>query len=172
MATRYQVQNPRGVFDFSTRTSTMPGEAGWDDYLEWLTAGNTPLPPDAVGQDTLAQAKAKRCAEIDAYAAGRRNAAVRGRSAAEMSTWSAKLAEAKAFAAAPVALSAPLLFSIAQIRGIPLAALVAKVTAQSNIFLPNEAAIDGTRGMHCDAIEAMTTVQQIIVYNWQTGWPA
>lgn len=172
MTTRYQVQNPRGVFDFSIRTLVMPEDAGWKTYLEWITAGNTPLPPSTVGTGTLADTKAARCGEIDAYAAGLRNAAVRGRSAGEMSTWSAKLVEARAYTATPNAANAPLLDAIATARGVTLAVMVTKVLAQSTGFLGMEAAIDGKRGAHCDVVNAMTDVQSIITYDWRTGWPA
>ena len=174
MPAQYQVLAAGGVFDFTNRSIVAPSQSNpaWRAYMTWLTEGNTPLPPDTVGQDTLVDAKAKRCMEIDAYAAGLRNAAVRGRSAGEMSTWSAKLMEARAYTASPLAVNAPLLDAIATARGITLAALVTKVLTQSNGFLAAEAAIDGKRGAHCDAVEAKTTVQEIIAYNWQTGWPA
>ena len=35
-----------------------------------------------------------------------------------------------------------------------------------------EAAIDGTRGKHSDAIAAMPDVQSIVAYDWHSGWPA
>lgn len=173
MTARYQVIASGGVFDFTTRTIVPPIQSAesWKTYQAWLTAGNTPLPPSTVGMGTLAESKAARCAEIDAYAAGLRNAAVRGRSAAEMSTWSAKLVEARAYSVTPLAISAPLLNSIATVRGITLSDLVAKVLAQSTPFLAVEAAIDGTRGLHCDAVNAKTDVRDIVTYDWSTGWP-
>lgn len=173
MTARYQVLQAGGVFDFTTRTIVTPDRSSqpWQDYQAWLTAGNTPLPPDAVGQDDLTTAKQKRCDEIDAYAAGLRNKAVRGRSAGEMATWTAKLVEARAYTASSNAVDAPLLQAIATVRGITLASLVTRVLAQSTPFLQAEAAIDGVRGKHCDAVEAMTDVRDIITYNWQTDWP-
>lgn len=170
---RYQVIKSGGVFDLESRTIVPPDRSSeaWRDYEAWLTAGNTPLPPDTIGQDDLATSVAKRKAEIDAYAAGLRNAVVRGRSAAEMASWSIKVAEARAYAANPLPASAPLLAAIAQIRGIDLALLVEKVNVQSAPFMQAEAAIDGVRGKHCDAIEAMATVGEIVTYDWQAGWP-
>jgi len=171
MAARYQILIAGGVFDHQDRAIVKPGDSAWQSYQEWLTAGNTPLPPDTVGQDDLATAKAKRCTEIDAYAAGLRNQAVRGRSAGEMASWSIKLAEARAYQAASVDASAPTLAAIATVRGITTAAMVAKVVAQATPFLQAEAAIDGVRGKHCDAVASMTDVRDIVTYDWHSGWP-
>lgn len=171
---RYQILQAGGVFDFETRTIVPPSlsDSGWQAYQAWLTAGNTPLPPDPVGQAAdLATAKAQKKSEIDAYAAGLRNQVVRGYSAGEMASWSSKLAEARAFAATNDPIQAPTLSASATIRGITLADLAGRVLAQSTPFLQAEAAIDGIRGKHCDAVEAMTTVQDIIVYDWHSGWP-
>ena len=174
MTTRYQVLASGGVFDFEQRAIVLPDRsaAAWIEYQNWLTAGNTPLPPDTVGLDDLPTTKAKRVEEIDAYSAGLRNKAVRGRSAGEMATWTAKLVEARAYTSTSNPADAPLLGAIAAVRGIPLADLVAKVLAQSGPFLQAEAYIDGIRGKHCDAVEACTTVQDIIAYNWHVDWPA
>ena len=174
MSTRYQVLAVGGVYDFTTRAIVPPDRSSdaWQEYQRWLTEGGSPLPPDTIGMQTLADAKANRCAEIDAYAAGLRNAAVRGRSAAEMATWTAKLVEARAYTTTPVPSAAPLLNSIATVRGMALADLVARVLAQSTPFLQAEAYIDGIRGKHCDAVEAMTDVRDIITYDWHADWPA
>lgn len=173
MSTRYQILQTGGVWDFQTRSIVPPdrSSAAWVEYQEWLTAGNTPLPPDTVGMDDLATAKRKRQDEIDAYAAGLRNRAVRGRSAGEMSSWTAKLVEARAYKASGLAADAPLLTMIAGVRGITTLALADKVIAQATPFLQAEAGIDGVRGLHCDAVEAMTDVRDIIVYDWHAGWP-
>ena len=173
MTSRYQILQTGGVFDFESRTIVPPdrSSAAWIEYQAWLTAGNTPLPPDSVGMDDLPTAKTKRVEEIDAYSAGLRNKAVRGRSAGEMATWTAKLMEARAYTATPVPTAAPLLNAIATVRGCTLDSLVAKVLAQSGPFLQAEAYIDGIRGKHCDAVEACATVQDIIAYNWHADWP-
>lgn len=170
---RYQVLATGGVFDHTVRSVVAPNLSSqeWKDYQSWLTAGNTPLPPSTVGSGSLEETKAQRCSEIDAYAAGLRNLAVRGRSAAEMATWTAKLVEARAYLVAPVAASAPLLNDIATVRAITLAALVDKVMAQATPFLTLEAYIDGIRGKHCDGVAACTTVADVAAYNWSTEWP-
>lgn len=170
---RYQVLQAGGVFDFETRSNVPPdrSSAAWKAYQEWLTTGNTPLPPSTIGADDLATSKLKRQSEIDAYAAGLRNAVVRGRSSAEMSSWTAKLVESRAFMASSNPADCPLIAAIATVRGIAVADLVAKVIEQSTPFLQAEAYIDGVRGRHCDAVEALVDVGAIITYDWSTGWP-
>lgn len=172
MSTRYQLRK-EGVWDFQTSTGIEPrrSSAAWLEYQEWLTAGGVPLPPDSVGEDDLPTSKRKRQDEIDSYAAALRNKAVRGRSVAEMSSWTAKLVEARAYKVSGLAADAPLLTMIAAVRGITTLALADKVIAQATPFLQAEAGIDGVRGLHCDAIEAMTDVRDIIVYDWRAGWP-
>jgi hypothetical protein len=173
MMTKYQILQSGGVFDFETRTIVLPDQssAAWHGYQNWLTAGNTPLPPDTIGQDTLAVAIEKRKSEIDAYAAGLRNAVIRGYSSAELSSWSLKLIEARAYIATSDINQAPLLNATAQVRGITISDMANRVMTNSAQFLQLEATIDGIRGKHCDAVGAMTTVQGIITYDWHSGWP-
>jgi len=169
---RYQILH-QGVFDLTTRTVVLPNtsSADWQAYETWLTAGNTPLPPDSIGQDDLATSKAKRQSEIDAYAAGLRNQFVRGRSVGEMASWTLKLIEARAWVATQDPLQAPMLVLSAQVRGITVDAMAAKVLAQAEPFLQAEAYVDGIRGKHSDAIDACTDVRDIITYDWLAGWP-
>lgn len=168
---RYQVLLSGGVFDFQTRTIVLPANAEWQEYRAWLTAGNTPLPPDTIGQDDLATAKTKRISEIDAYAAGLRNLVVRGRSAGEMSSWPVKLLESRAWLATADPLQSPTLVLTAQIRGITVTELANRVLGLAEPFLQIEATIDGIRGRHNDVVDACTTVAEIITYDWHSGWP-
>jgi len=191
MTTRYQIFKPKGIWDSQNRVLIMPNasDPNWQEYQSWLTAGNSPLQADSVGTDDLVNAKAKRVLEIDAYAAGLRNIAVRGRSSAEMATWTLKLLDAMARASSQASPFASVLSSIgttlglpeapvsyndaiAKVRGITEASHVNKVLTQAVPFLVIEAAIDGTRGKHCDAVNASTTVEEIVLYDWHTGWPA
>lgn len=170
---RYQVILSGGVWDMDTRAIVPPDSSSdaWQEYQSWLTAGNTPLPPSTIGQGDLATSKANRKAEIDAYAAGLRNAVVRGRSAGEMASWSIKINEARLYTSTSNAAQAPTLAATAAVRGITLAALVSKVLSQAAPFLQAEAYIDGIRGKHCDAVDAMLTVPEIVTYDWHVGWP-
>ena len=171
MTTRYQLLD-RGVFDHTTRSIVLPHSADWALYQEWLTAGGIPLPMDAVGQDDLATAIAKRCSEIDSYAAGLRNKVVIGRSSGEMASWSLKLYEARAYTASGDPADAPTLALICSVRGITMDDLIARVNAQAEPFLTAEAYIDGIRGKHCDAIAACATPADVVAYDWHAGWPA
>ncbi len=189
MTIRYQILK-EGVRDLQTRTDVPPdrSSAAWTEYQNWLTAGNTPLPPDTIGQDDLPTSKLKRQEEINAYSAGLRNRAIRGRSAGETASWTLKLLDALAisfgqpspFAAVLPQISAGLGLpstatsyndAIAKVRGITEAEHIAKLLPQAVPFLVAEAYIDGIRGKHCDAVEAMTTVADIITYDWHSGWP-
>ena len=173
MSARYQILASGGVFDYQTRAIVLPdrSSAAWQEYQAALTSGETPLPPDVVGQLPLAEAQAARCEEINTYAAGLRNKAIRGRSAGEMASWSIKVAEAIAFNTTGNPASAPTLSLTASVRGMPLSSLVQRVIDQSAPFLQAEAYIDGTRGKHCDAVQAATDIRDVITYNWSTGWP-
>lgn len=189
MTSRYQLLE-RGVFDHQTRSNVLPSGAGWADYLQWLTEGGVLLPLDPVGQVTdLAEAKAQRCTEINAYAASLRNKVIAGRSTGEMASWALKLFDAMAvagsqpspFAAVLTTLqtalglpSTPTSYNhaVAMVRGITEAQHVALVLAQAVPFMAAEAAIDGNRGKHCDAVNAMTDVPSLVAYDWSTGWPA
>ncbi|MDQ5946186.1 MAG: hypothetical protein QG619_1609, partial [Pseudomonadota bacterium] len=61
--------------------------------------------------------------------------------------------------------------AVAMVRGITEAQHVALVLAQAVPFMAAEAAIDGMRGKHCDAVNAMTDVPSLVAYDWSTGWP-
>ena len=188
MTARYQLLE-RGVFDHQARAIVLPADPGWADYLQWLTEGGVLLPLDPVGQVTdLAEAKAQRCTEINAYAASLRNKVIAGRSTGEMASWALKLFDAMAvagsqpspFAAVLTTLqtalglpSTPTSYNhaVAMVRGITEAQHVALVLAQAVPFMAAEAAIDGMRGKHCDAVNAMADVPSLVAYDWSTGWP-
>ena len=188
MTRRYQLLE-RGVFDHQERAVVLPSDPAWAEYQQWLTEGGVLLPLDPVGQVTdLAEAKAQRCAEINAYAASLRNKVIAGRSTGEMASWALKLFDAMAvagsqpspFAAVLTTLqtalglpSTPTSYNhaVAMVRGITEAQHVALVLAQAVPFMAAEAAIDGMRGKHCDAVNAMADVPSLVAYDWSTGWP-
>ena len=184
---QYQLLD-RGVFNLTDRTVVLPGTPGWPEYQKWLTAGGVILPKDSVGMEDLATAMTKKCDEINMFAASLRNKIIAGRSAGEMVSWAIKLLDAMAVSGAQSSPFAPILpaiqsalglpstpnsynHAIAMVRGITEVDHVSKVMAQAVPFIAAEAAIDGTRGRHCDAIISKTTVSDIIIYDWLTGWP-
>lgn len=188
MTARYQLLE-RGVFDHQARAIVLPADPGWSDYLQWLTEGGVLLPLDPVGQAAdLAEAKAQRCTEINAYAASLRNKVIAGRSTGEMASWALKLFDAMAVAGSQpspfgavlstlqTALGLPTTptsynHAVAMVRGITEAQHVNLVLAQAVPFMAAEAAIDGNRGKHCDAINALSAIPDIVTYDWSTGWP-
>ncbi len=191
MSTRYQILAAGGVFDHQERAIVPPVKSNpaWVAYQEWLTAGGVPLAPDNIWQEELSEAKTKRTDEINAYAAGQRNQLISGRSPGEMASWAVKLLDALAVLQQQNSPYAPILADIAtiaglqttpnsinaamaEIRGITEAEYVQKVIVRSSPYIAAELVIDAIRGKHCDAIMAMTTVEEIITYNWRTDWPA
>lgn len=184
---RYQFLADGGVWDLQRRARVLrDGSAAWDEYQTALTKGEVPLDPDPIGQLSLDEAKANRIADINAYAAARRNAVVRGRSAAEMAGWAIKLVDALAVMSRQPSPFAPILPSIGEmlglevrsinhalgsIRGITEEEHAGKVIAQAVPSLVVEVLLDAVRGKHCDAIEAMTDIRDLLLYDWLAGWP-
>lgn len=188
MTARYQLLD-RGVFDFQSRTNVLPDSPDWQTYREWLTAGGIPLPPDTVGQMDLPQAQAEREAQIETYATGLRNKVISGVSAGEMASWLLKLMDGLAVRAGQPSPFAPILpaigaglglpatptsynHAIALVRGISEAEHIDKVLPLATQFLTAEAAIDGVRGKHVDAVRAITDMGALLAYDWMAGWPA
>ena len=118
---------------------------------------------------TLAESQAYKCAEVSDKAKQLRDKAVRSISAGEMASWPIKLAEAAKFAAGDT--SCPMLNAEATARGITLAALVAKVDGNAQVFAGLEAVIGGVDGKHRDAIKALVTFDEVSNYDYSAGWP-
>lgn len=114
--------------------------------------------------ETLEAAKLNRIDLVYFIALTLRNKATTGTSPAEMASWPLKLAEANAGGGSLLALEA-------QYRGISEAALVAKILASAAQLSALEAQIAGVSGLHADAIEALTTIEEVRSYNMISGWP-
>lgn len=123
---------------------------------------------DAFDVAALANARA---ANVEALATAKRNAVVAPYSPGEMASWPIKRAEALAYQAGGNSADAPNLNAEANARGMALSTLVGKVLQDAARFAGIEAAIAGTSGRHRDAIKAMTTHEQIMAYDYSTGWP-
>ena len=111
------------------------------------------------------------CKLIDAMATAKRNKVIAPYSPGEMAAWSIKREEALKYQAIPDVASAPNLNVEAQIRGITLAELVTKVLNDAARFSAIEAAIAGTSGKHRDYVKNAATIEDIMVYDYNTGWP-
>lgn len=111
------------------------------------------------------------CQQIDALATAKRNAVIAPYSPGEMAAWPIKRAEALAYHVSGNAQDAPNLGNEASARGITLAELVGKVLADASRFSAIEAAIAGASGRHRDAVRALSSHEQIMAYDYTTGWP-
>lgn len=120
---------------------------------------------------TLDQAKAFKCSEVLAHAKTLRDKVVEPVSPGEMASWPIKRAEAEAYTADSTA-ACPMLTAEAATRGITLAALISKVSGNASYFAGKETAIGGNDGKHRDAINALTTFEEVSAYDFSTGWPA
>lgn len=120
---------------------------------------------------TLDEAKRWRKAEVLAIAARLRDAAVAGVSAGEMAAWSIKRFEAQRYAASGDPADAPLLGAEAAARGLTLAAIVSRVAGNAARYAVLEAAIAGADGRHRDAIDALDSLDAVVAYRVDSGWP-
>lgn len=111
------------------------------------------------------------CKAIEALATAKRNAVIAPYSPGEMAAWPIKRAEALAYQAGGNSADAPNLSVEAFTRGMALSTLVQKVIADAQRFSGIEAAIAGTSGRHRDAVKALATHEQIMAYDYTTGWP-
>lgn len=113
---------------------------------------------------TLAEAKANRIAVVDLAAASLRDRVTAGISAAEMSSWPLKLSEAQAG-------GGPMLTLEAGYRGVSEADLIVKVLDKAQQLSMLEAQIAGVAGKHNDAIEVLTTIEEVCSYDMRSDWP-
>lgn len=113
---------------------------------------------------TLAEAQANRTAVVDKAAASLRDRVTLGISSAEMSSWPLKLNEAQAG-------GGPMLTLEAGYRGISEATLVTLVLDKAQQLSMLEAQIAGVSGMHNDAIDALTTIEEVCAYDMRSDWP-
>ena len=134
----------------------------------WASS-NDAVVQDIINSYTLASAKEARRREVSAVARTKFDAITSGISPAEMAGWSILLSEAEAFRGGKS--SPPSVAAEAAIRGISVAALVAKVEANAAQFQAARAAIAGTDGKKRDQIDALTTFEAVAAYDVTAGWP-
>lgn len=120
---------------------------------------------------SLDDCKSLKREEVARYAAKLRNRIVANISPAEMASWPIKVAEARAYAQAQTEESAPLLAAEALARGVGLAQMVGMVESNSAWLGALESQIAGADGKHRDAINACTTFEAVLMYDFSDGWP-
>lgn len=113
---------------------------------------------------TLDEAKANRIAVVDIVAMSLRDQVTVNTSPAEMSSWPLKLKEAQAG-------GGPMLSLEASYRGVSEADLITKVLTKANTLATLEAHISGVAGKHTDAINALTDIETVRVYDMRADWP-
>ena len=147
------------------------------DGLVWVEDGDW-VYRDAVAAQavidayTLADCQSAVCAAITAHATAIRDRLIAGISPGEMAAWSIKRAEAEAYLASGNLADAPLLAAEAAARGISVEALTARVVSNAAALSQLEAVVAGNDGRHRDAVRALTSVADVMQYDWSAGWPA
>lgn len=120
---------------------------------------------------SVAEAQERVVLDIEEHAKSLRDQIVRNVSVGELAAWAKKEAEAQAFNAAQDPVVAPLLVAEAAARGVPLDTLVQKVLGYAVQLNALEAGIAGIGGKHKDAVRGLLTFQEILSYDWSSGWP-
>lgn len=111
------------------------------------------------------------CKIIDEIATSKRNKVIAPYSPGEMAAWPIKRDEALTYQSSGSTSDAPNLDAEAASRGMSLQTLVTKVLNDAAKFSWIEAHIAGTSGRHRDAIRLCQTHEEIMNYNYNTGWP-
>lgn len=136
-----------------------------------LVTSNDVIVQSIIDGFTLTDLINVRCSYVDKLATNKRNKVIATYSPGEMAAWPIKRSEAILYKQTSTPTDAPYLANEAAIRGITLVSLVDKVIADATTFSNIEAAIAGTSGKHRDAIKSLTTFEQVMNYNYTTGWP-
>ncbi len=108
---------------------------------------------------------------IEVLATAKRNKVIAAYSPGEMASWPIKREEALKFQQTGLASDAPNLNIEASYRGISLVDLVTKVLNDAARFSAIEAAIAGTSGRHRDSVKSLQSIEDVMSYDYSTGWP-
>lgn len=127
-----------------------------ESHPEMVTEEDPYVPPSP----TLEEAKAAKLAEINTAA----DCAIAALTATypdrEIATFDKQEAEARAYAADPLA-PTPLLSALSQARGVPLDELVRRVLVKADAFAVASGSIIGQRQALEDRLDACTTVEEV-----------
>lgn len=123
------------------------------NYLEWLAAGNTPVPADV---PTLAQVKAEQIHLVNQAADAAFDAITSPYPKQEVATWPNQYAEAWALQSDPAAYC-PTLTAIAQQAGVTVPVLAASVLQKAAAYTQASGTIVGKRKKLTDQINSETT---------------
>lgn len=120
---------------------------------------------------TLETLKQSVTLNIESLATVKRNKIISPYSPGEMASWAIKREEALKFQQTGLSQDAPNLSNEASYRGIPLQDLVVKVLNDAARFSAIEAAIAGTSGRHRDSVKSLQSIEDVMNYDYSTGWP-
>ncbi|MGZ9027373.1 MAG: hypothetical protein ACXW2U_08885 [Telluria sp.] len=143
----------------------------WEDENGWHSSNDVAVQAVLDGY-TLDEVKKAKCLEISLKAKSMRDAVVATVSAGEMASWPIKRAEAEEYKLSGDPAKCPELSKESTRRGISLAALAARVLGNGEFFMNIETQIGGTDGKHRDAVNALTTFNEVLAYDYSSGWPA
>jgi hypothetical protein len=136
---------------------------------EWATLDLT----DHAVQIPLAEMKLSITAQINEYSKKQFEALIFPYSTEEALSWDRKVAEAKAALSSgqdALATVAPSIVLEAQTRGVPVLAFAQVVLKKAEVMSQRAAKISGTRGMHCDRVTRIATLDELQAYDWLAGW--
>lgn len=155
-----------------------PGNYEWPPLLARINAagamGDEERCAEIISSFAIAEAKAFRKNEVADIARMLQDGFLlrHNYSAGETAAWPIKKAEAIAYNASGKVTDAPLLSAEAAASGRSLASLVQRVSQNATAFSAFTAACAGVRTRHQDAIELLTTFDEIVAYNIAEGWPS
>lgn len=120
---------------------------------------------------TLDETKAEVLEKLELFAKELRDKAIQNVSALELSQYTAKASEAKAFQASQKDSDALALRTESMARGITLDELAAKVLDKAGATATMEAEIAGVLGKHKDVVRSFVSFQDVLTYDYDQGWP-
>lgn len=131
------------------------------EFLSQLPTDNVFLQRSGV---TLEQVKAEKIRQINTECERQLSALVADYPASERNTWEQKIKEAENLIDHGV--PATYLQIEATERGVPVEVLATKVLQKANEYLSAAATITGNRGKHTDAVNVLTTVADVLAYDF------
>jgi hypothetical protein len=124
-------------------------------------------------QIPLAEMKLSVVSQINEYAKQQFAALIFPYSTEEALTWDRKVAECRAALAAEVeeiAAVAPLVALEAQTRGVPVGLFAQGILRKAEVMGQRGAKISAVRGMHCDRVNRLASLEELQAYDWLSGW--
>ena len=145
------------------------GEGGNIDFADSITAAQRAAVLAVYqkhnAEASLADLKTAKKAEITQSFNATMQQVVGDTPSYEIDSWGKQEAQARAFIAAPTALT-PLIDALATTRGVPKAELAARIIVKADLFEPILGALMGKRQGLEDAIDAATTKAALAAINW------